>query len=56
MIKVSDPLSKIYYFLGKKDIYFLIKMYNIIFVFTSLDSNISYSSLENMVELYFPVS
>lgn len=31
-------------------------MYNIILVFTSGDSNISYSSLENMVELYFPVS
>lgn len=31
-------------------------MYNITLVFTSVDSNISYSSLENMVELYFPAS
>lgn len=29
-------------------------MYNIILEFTSVDSNISYSSLENKVELYFP--
>lgn len=40
----------------KNNTYFLIKMYNIILVLTSVDSNISYSSLENEVELYIPAS